>query len=465
MELIDFASNDKKAPIDEVDALARAYFDARGLTVNLPADVVGDLVTANVHEGRMDTAQEWLEKFEERCSVDGKQPTAAPYAAFLNAAKDLDPYNTAAFETILDRMKIEGVVPDIHVFNALITAHCIRKHYAAAFAVYRILIEKPSMYPTPNDITYKTLVRATKCVSLQRASRSRRLKPPSNMVPVRQLYHDMLKCHIKQTSGRISKSSDIISPSILQFSLRTFLDIRDYAGAIIVLNSMDMLGYRPNIETYFLVLKHFLERMKTELGRKYPENEQYWTKVILKMGTEGAMNSPGSRKAQPSIGPQTVAFLMRLGEPRRLARDISEDDPQNMSDISQSSTSNTYKYPSSTSRFRLPRSYRVPTMRMLLGKELVLPSIRFSTVPLVRIIRKALMASLITKVKPEDSDQSQEDVLVSIMTSAKRDMVPSLPEGTEGIYSRPEPDKRKWSSSRAVHVFPNGTDKLKRGSG
>ncbi|KAG2356041.1 hypothetical protein BDR07DRAFT_1424375 [Suillus spraguei] len=345
-----------------VDDMADAFVTIRDVDLSASGSVVSVMVTACMRAGQMSTAESWLKKYESDCMEQGVAPDAAPYAGILETLQEIQPENSEAVQATLYRMRSEGATPDISVFNALIRSSLARREYTEAFGLYHAIMANHSASLLPSDLTFKKLFRACKILGHKR---SRKHKRPDNAVPSRQLFRDMVQCHLLRTGNTPLAHSNIISVSCLHLALRTFM---------------------PNLQTYLIVITSLVLRMKHELRHVCRAGQYRFADFVMHMRPREPPDidvlewriqhgEPAMELSGPAcVGPETVTHLLTLGEPTSSSRSAIVH----------------------AGRKRSPTS-TIPTVGMLLGVTSVPPFQELSLAPLVRLLRKMMFISLFKK--------------------------------------------------------------------
>ncbi|KAG2339157.1 hypothetical protein BDR05DRAFT_862478, partial [Suillus weaverae] len=371
------------AVTEVVDDIADAFVSMRNVDLSASGNMVSAMVTACMRADKMSAAECWLKKYESDCMEQGVAPDAAPYAAILETLQEIQPENCGAVQATLYRMRSEGVTPDISVFNTLIRSSLARREYTEAFGLYHAIMANCSSSLLPSDLTFKKLYHVSKIFGHKR---SRKYKRPDNAVPPRQLFRDMVQCHLLRTGNAPLAHSNIISISCLHLALRTFMTLEDYPAALMTLRAFDYFGFQPNLQTYLIVITSLVLRIKQELGHVCRAGKYRFADFVVHMRPqeppdidvlerriqreEPVLELSGSS----SVGPETVTHLLTLGEPTASSR---------------SETAH-------AGRKRLPTPV-IPTVDMLIGATLLLPFQELSLAPLVRLLRKMMFVSLFRK--------------------------------------------------------------------
>jgi hypothetical protein len=437
LELLQFLTTSTSASAGFLDDLADAFISTRSVDLSTSGNLVSIMVTAFMRAGKMIDAERWLKKYENDCMEQGVAPDAAPYAGVLETLQEIQPENSAAVQAMVHRMRSEGVMPNLSVFNTLIHSKLTRREYAEAFGLYHAIMVNRSASLLPSDLTFKMLFRATKFLSQRH---SRKHKRPENVVPPRRLFRDMVQCHHIRTGNIPLAHSNIVSASSLHLALRTFMALEDYPAAIMTLRGFRYFGFRPNIQTYLIVITSLVLRIKQELGHVHPADELRFADFIMHMKPREPPSidvlerriKRGEHVVELSgsacVGPETVAHLLSLTEP-------------------------TTPSPAHAGHKQLPISI-IPTVDMLLGTTLIPPLQEFSFPPLARLLKKALFANLYKKAAGGKREGwSWETAVFPIMTSAKEEMWPELESGPESRQAVKRRRRRRGEAPRKLSPF------------
>jgi hypothetical protein len=229
---------------------------------------------------------------------------------------------TTAYMSIISRMVSNKAQANPAVFNALITYDLNRQAYRRVFEFYNVLMRLRSRNLTPDAKTYILLFKAVRSLhNPLRTTRSRKHKPPRNTIPPRLLYKEMLECHLIQTLGRASRKSSVINGIVLDAALRTFMAMKDYVAAFVVVRSFGVYGLRPGVQTYLAVLQPLLAGVK---ARKDGD----WVEQLLKKGEweeEKGWGQSGLKRFD--VEKEVLRRLLKIGVNGGEVTDSEETDP------------------------------------------------------------------------------------------------------------------------------------------
>ncbi|KAI6039262.1 hypothetical protein EDC04DRAFT_1771543 [Pisolithus marmoratus] len=403
MQLFYFMLSVKKAPVAVVDNLTRIYTTVKKVELCSCPDLIDEVVRVNTQAGRLGVAERWLRAYEESCQSGNVGTDASPHAALLDTLMRVDPKNVSALQAILEKMRAAGIPPNISIFNTLISVNVKQGRFREAFELYHVLVTQRSEQLVPSDVTFKILLRATRLLG-----RKRRAVRLLNVMEPRQIFREMVECHLQQTGGQPLGRSSSMSASALQMALRTLIARSDYLGALVVVRVLDVFGFSADLQSYRIVLAHLLSRIKREAKRARRPGECRLADFLmhLRPNENLDLNDMTSRMqnnqptAQPSSqGPistdlrpfpgrlegssrEVVSHLLGLGEPDRHSdEDLFEVIPLAIIH--------------SSDQTRRHRRMYVPTMALLCG-ESDAPRIhnRCSSIPLARLLQKSFLGTL-----------------------------------------------------------------------
>ncbi|KAG1740307.1 hypothetical protein EDB19DRAFT_1708922 [Suillus lakei] len=430
-----------------VDDVADAFVSIRNVDLSASGNMVSVMVTACMRAGKMSDAERWLKKYEIDCMEQGVAPDPAPYAGILETLQEIQPENSGAVQATLYRMRSDGVTPDISVFNTLIRSSLARREYSEAFGLYHAIMVNRSASLLPSDLTFKKLFHVSKFLSQKR---SRKHKRPDNAVPPRQLFRDMVQCHLLRTGNAPLVHSNIVSVSCLHLALRTFMALEDYPAAIMTLRAFDHFGFQPNLQTYLIVITSLVLRIKQELGHVCRANQHRFADFVIHMRPREPPDidvlerriqrgEPVVELSGPAcVGPETVTHLLTLGEPATSSQ----------SEIAHAG------------RKRLPAS-AIPTVDILVGTTLLSPFQELSLAPLARLLRKMMFVNLYRKAAGGKREGWDWRMAVGpILSSTKEEMWHDFEPGSE---SRPVAKRKRRGHTGATRgSLPSSASRVRR---
>lgn len=433
------------AMTEVVDDMADAFDTIRNVDLSASGNMVSVMVTAHLRAGQMNAAESWLKKYESDCMEQGVAPDAAPYAGILETLQEIQPENSGAVYATLHRMRSEGVTPDIAVFNALIRSSLARREYTEAFGLYHAIMTNRSDSLLPSDLTFKKLFHVSKFLGHKH---SRKYKHPGNAVPPRQLFRDMVQCHLLRTGNAPLAHSNIVSVSCIHLALRTFMALDDYPAVLMTLRAFHHFGFQPNLQTYLIIITSLILRVKQELGRVRRAGQHRFADFVLHMKPREPPDidvverriQHGEHVVELSgpafVGPETVAHLLALGEPTSSSR--SETVPAGRK---RSST------------------LSVPTVDMLMGATPLSSFQELSLAPLVRLLRKMTLINLFKKAAGGNREGwDWKKAVGPIFSGAKEEMWHDFEPPPESVT------KRKQRGHIRAHrgLLPSSASRVRR---
>ena len=415
MQLLYFMLTVKNAPATFVEEAAQAYMTAKQIEASACPDLIGEVVSINMRAGRLGAAQRWLRAFEDSCKTVGDQLVATPYAEMIDALMRVDPRNTPALRSVLEDMRAAGVSPNASIFNTLMRVNAKQQRYQEAFELYRVLMQRRCEHLMPNDVTFKIVLCAVRVMD-----QKRRAKRPYVVDP-RQIFRDMLECHLQQTEGQPKGRSTSLSASAFQSALRTFIARGDYLGAFIVVRLLDTFGFSADLESYRIVLTHLFLRIRRESRSGRRPSEYRLADFLMHLRADEApdLNTMSSRiqettlSASASASPpfataaETVTHLLALGDPHRLGDD------------------DLYDVTPSTPLTQSKGHRQVPTVSMLIGDSEPPHNHRCSPVPLARLLQKVFLGAIWAS-SPRTSNLHFQGVVEKAVGDARKRMVPEI---------------------------------------
>ncbi|KAJ8482509.1 hypothetical protein ONZ45_g14920 [Pleurotus djamor] len=248
--------------------------------------LVSRLVMLQARDGMLKQSLDWIVRDDDKPKPKPPLPKQANvYAGLLQHIKANDTKNAAAVDTVLAHMKQNNVPVNTNVFNALIGIQLRRGNVSQAFSLYDVLVKLSRTQPIrPDASTFASLFSAIQLLrtSRLRTARNRRLKDADNILHPRFLFRDLIYCDATTPlDKRHAPPTPIITPSLLNLALRTFLSLKDTAAAYVVVRSFNVLRLHPDLATYYIVLKLLIDRLRYDLWRARRSGEQRWGDYML----------------------------------------------------------------------------------------------------------------------------------------------------------------------------------------
>ncbi|KAI9059018.1 hypothetical protein FKP32DRAFT_1680150 [Trametes sanguinea] len=352
-------------------------------------------------------------------------PVLHPYTTLLEELTTTKP-SFSVYKWALEHTLTKDVKADLPFFNALLAHEVSRRRYDVVFAIYRLLMAKRTAAVRPQAQTFAPVFRA-----LHRLSRSHRyrrthgIRVPEDTPSPRSVYRDMLTCHLEATQWKPDTPSPVLDRTLLHRALRTFLAQHDYAAAYTVLRAFwyfpTILG-RPSIGTYRLVFGSLLGRISLQFPQIAARHQaglkadHIWAYRFL-----GMQDLSADVQGQLCLDLSMVHRVLLVGTDPRLSVDFIpapkyEGERNEMERL----RSLVGDYGFLEGREIDPREFHVcamPSPLELTATKSVPDNQTYSVVPLERVLRRAIAASLPDTYGPIARSVSAEIV------KAKEEMV------------------------------------------
>jgi len=173
-------------------------------------------------------------------------------------------------------MQKAGVAPDLAVFNTIIFGHIKRLHFKDALATYNLLFGSRGNKLTPDKYTF-TNVFTMYLKSLKPQFQVYSVKK-AQLPPSREIYNNLIECHLIQTGGRLPIQSNVLTASVLNLALKLFLQTKDYEAAYNVFQTFRICRVHANAATVRIVLQPLLVKIRE--GRTAVKND-IWVRTLL----------------------------------------------------------------------------------------------------------------------------------------------------------------------------------------
>ena len=263
----------------------------------LQKNVLSYLIQIHVKRGQLGDAKAWLQ----RSIKQDKTVDAGLFTDLISGFLRRE-HTHQLTATISDMQKL-GVSPDLAVFNTIIFGHISRLHFKDALATYNLLFSSRGDKLTPDKYTFTNMftmyIKSLKPeFQLHSAKRAR-------LPPARELYNNLIECHLIRTGGRITLQSNVLTTNVLNLALDLFLKTRDYEAAYNVFQTFRVCQIPANATTVRIVMQPLLAKILKE-RRKVVKGDT-WVRTLL--GSEWYENVRANG-ALSSLG--TIDILRRL---------------------------------------------------------------------------------------------------------------------------------------------------------
>jgi len=356
-----------------------------------------DLANAAVKEGDIQTALDVLSALPQ--SDADETLLSRVYASFIAAIRKSAYPSRDAVSAALNQMEKQGIPPSLPVWNSLISFEVRANSLHRPFAIYDALKMRPEFLPDHN--TFGSLFKALDRFYNPKRRKYRHGRLLSDNIPSpRALYREMLGYVVRHPQ----EPQFHLTTSLLNTILRSFVFIKDYAGAYLILRFFRSQRIPANVKTYFIVFRHLMNRVT------------YGIKAARKMGSVAWAD----RFLGLPIPVYDPEFLNGLQLSNPLASYIL--DVCRRSSFASEEPLYIVTRPLNDGDISLAK-YQTPTVEGMLAKVAVPLDQAFDSVPLERLLKKALVAEM-ELVQELPSGRATSLALSKMIVSVKREMVP-----------------------------------------
>jgi hypothetical protein len=361
-----------------VSNLVDKYVDSKRSGLNLKPNTINELIRFYAHVGSIDMAENLV---SHRDSNNQPQPAhASPYTTLINELTTRGFLSSSRLKTLLDKMQQSQIKVDLPLLNVLVQAAVRKENFSQAFDLYEAILKDTAPHMIPDSFVFGSLFNALQRIWTSRSRSLRHARNPPNAPMPRQLFRQMLECHVLAIEAADPRTHPVVRVSTLNVALRVFMLSADYPAAFVTLQTFSALGLKPDARSYRFVLTILLAHLK--LGHlqatdpsssQYPSHRATW-----------AINFLGG--PQPGdMGPEFAGALLEFA----------------VGDT----------------------GYRTPTLAILLGDEKV--SLReadgWDVEPLERLVARAILA---TMARRSANEEQAERALLEKLAPYFYEMVP-----------------------------------------
>lgn len=319
------------------------------------------------------------------------------YASFIAAIRASVYPDRAVVSAALEQMEKQGIQPSLSVWNSLIAFEVRANSLHRPFAIYNALKGRSGFLPDQN--TFGSLFKALNHFYNPKRRRFRYGRRLPDTIPTpRELYREMLGYLARHPR----ESRFHLTTSLLNTILRSFVFDKDYAGAYLVLRLSYSQHVPVNTKTYFIVFRHLMNRITYGIRATRKMGSVTWADRFLSLPYP--ISDPSFLRNLQLSNP--LAFNL-LDISRRQSFEL--DRPLYISDLPLADLE--------------PVKYRSPTVEEMLGKVAVSLVEEFDSVPLERLMKKALLAEM-RSTQEIAQGQATSSLLSETIASVKREMVP-----------------------------------------
>ncbi|THH10068.1 hypothetical protein EW146_g8483 [Bondarzewia mesenterica] len=388
---IDFLTLPLGVDFKTICAVVEAFVHAQKPGYELRTATLNKLICFSVRSGHSEVAEHWLNLYESSPDIKTDTSPATPYTTIISELADNIPRSLDRINAILARMNKENITPDLPLFNTLIRVSISRRDLLRAFALYDYLITHRLFDLIPDAFTFCSLFKALS--KTRRMARVRRVRISENARSPRQLYNEMIACHLIVSYPDPNRPSRVIQASTLNVALRTFMLTFDYQAAYVTLQAFRTYHISPDAKTFHSVVVTLLAHMHMDLDVPTTGGNVRWLDRFV--GREYAAN----------LKPDDISDDL-LDEFLLCPPWIKPNSKQ---------ANSTKARGEGKDRQQM---FTVPSRFQILGIDPKPPNSVWDIGPLNRLLRRAIFARF------EKTDQKPLDAIESAVEAAKKEMVP-----------------------------------------
>ena len=282
LQLIRFLGDTMGFPPSNLDTIVQTWVKHHRPIMR--KNTLSYLIQVHVKRGQLEDAKAWFQ----HCIDNGTTIDAAPFTDLITGFTGRA--HTGELTSTIANMRNAGIAPDLSLFNAVIFGHIKRRHFKDALATYNLLFSSRGKDLTPDKYTFTNMF----------MMHLKRLKPyyqvysvkTAKLPPARELYRDLIECHLIHTGGRPADKSDVLSAGVLNLALRLFLQTKDYGAAYNVLQTFHLCRVPANAATVKIVLLPLLAKILKE--RRKVVKKDSWLRTLLGPGWYQNLEENGS---------------------------------------------------------------------------------------------------------------------------------------------------------------------------
>lgn len=259
-----------------VSQLVDVFVKSRGSEYKLKSLIINKLIRFYAHVGGMDTAESLALPSRESADNHPRHTKPVPHTTLMSELTNKDALSSRHLSLIMDEMKQSHLPADLPFMNALVRSAVRLGNIHQAFSFYGAILKDPAPHMIPDSYTFGSLFNALQRLRARSANLRRARQLPNAPTP-RQLFRQMLECHViaVQTSAAEAKENNprskppvvpvIVRVSTLNVALRQFMLSMDYPSAFVALQAFRALGLRPDTRSYRIVLTILLTQLRASL--------------------------------------------------------------------------------------------------------------------------------------------------------------------------------------------------------
>ena len=367
-QLLDVMKNHPLIDAQFVSKLVDEYVDSRGSGYVLKLDTINRLVLFYAHVGSVDAAENLVVSHQDTHSGP-RHANAAPYTTLISELTNKACLTSSRLNFLIDKMQQSQIKADLPFLNVLVQVAVRNGNVHQAFSLYETILKHAAPYMIPDSFAFGSLFNALQRIWTTRSPSLLCARLPPNAPTPRQLFRQMLECHVLAIQVADPRTHPVVRISTLNVALRMFMLSMDYPSAFVALQALRALHLNPDVRSYRFVLTVLLAH--------------------LKLGLQAAADE------QPSPSPFAPWAVNFLGGAAQASRLQPEDmQPELASALLSLAVGNT--------------GFRAPSLALILGDKKTPPSLgktSWDIEPLERLVAKAILG--LTTHRNANEEQAQ----------------------------------------------------------
>lgn len=247
------------------------FLGIQGSSYRLGPATITHLINRSPEDPPFHEAEKWLRYHRENVrnpSIPPDSKDAYPYTAFIHFSNKKDTDLNFRYKRILRYMSEDGVPPDSALLNVLIQIEVRRGNHSLAFQLYSTMSKTGRGPVQADEFTYCSLFDAFERVHVKSSRPFTQNTSSDAIIRPRRLFFEML-CAFRFSAedasvGSKSDSRHILGIPPLSQALKVFMNLKDYAAAMIVLETIANLGWDVDAKTCDAVTHALAKRIYKE---------------------------------------------------------------------------------------------------------------------------------------------------------------------------------------------------------
>jgi hypothetical protein len=228
---------------------------------------------------------------------------------------------------------------DLPLLNSLVQLAVRQDKFHQAFALYNRIMKDSAPHMIPDSFAFGSLFNALQRIWTTTEPTALRARHLLDVPTPRQLFRQMLECHMLSTRTSDPRTHPVTRVSTLNVALRLFMLAMDYSAALVALRTFRELGLYPDARSYRFVLTILLAHVKMGLQApdEAPRHVSRWAisflggperaartlpELITVEDTGALLNSAVADDKDKYRVPSVAAILGREGTPRKAEWDL-----------------------------------------------------------------------------------------------------------------------------------------------